>query len=60
MTLQEAIEISTHISQIKALSSRPDEEKAVKLGIEALKRIQAIRPYSNKDHSYYLQGETKE
>ena len=32
-------------------------EAALQLGIEAMERIQAIRPYSNCDQSYYLPGE---
>ena len=38
MKLEEAISRLIHIAAIKDLNNRPDEEKAVRLGIEALKR----------------------
>ncbi len=47
MTIEEAIEILTHLSIGLDLSSPHEHQDAVKLGIEALKRHQAAKtlPY---------------
>lgn len=58
MKLSEAIEINTHIAQVKALNSRPDEEQAVKLGNEALKRVEFRRERLSWKHEPLLPGET--
>ena len=43
MTIDDAIEYLIHISAMKALNNRLDEEQAVRLGIEALKREKVNR-----------------
>lgn len=60
MTLQKAIERLEIMYDMREKRGYHSEQGALKLGIEAMKRIKAIRPYSNKDKSHYLPGETKE
>ena len=59
MTIDEAIEYLTSIGNTKAFNNRPDEEQAVKLGAEALKRINTMRGYCSPGSGPLLPGETK-
>ena len=59
MNIDKAIEILQIFRDEGDEDLPPDVEPAINLGIEALKRIKAKRPYSNTNHSYKLPGETK-
>ena len=60
MTLQEAIEILS-LYEIELMTCLPDAEcSAVKLGIEALKRVQRRRAESGGKLGPLLPGETEE
>jgi len=60
MNLDKAIEIKIQWRKDNYPPPLADEMNADMMSIEAMKRIKAIRPYSNTDKSYYLTGETKE
>ena len=60
MTIEEAIKILEDILNFVKPGDPPEEHDAVKLGIEALKRLQEHR-YDHIDITYRaLPGETKE
>ena len=58
MTIDEAIKINKEQGELVIVSKNPKWNAANKLGIEALKVMKAVRPYSNSNKSYYLPGET--
>jgi len=60
MTLKEAIEVLRDIVTYVKPGDPPEEHDALKLGIEALKRIQHLRGYSMTQVDTKLPGETKE
>ncbi len=60
MNLEKAIEILQFHSEWVDLKKDVDLRNAVRLGIEGLKVIKAIRPYSNSNKSYFLPGETEQ
>ncbi len=59
MKLGEAIEFNQALQKDIAARGMTTFVEAIKLGIEALKVVKAVRPYSNSNHSYYLPGETE-
>lgn len=60
MKLSKAIEILDEEPIICQPSRKPELEEALKLGIEAMKRIQAESPYSHACPRKLLPGETEE
>ena len=60
ITIDEAIKSNTALAKELDIPQRATEREGIQLGIEALQRIKAIRPYRNTDKSYYLPGETKD
>ena len=59
MTIDEAIKVEKDNADYFVEECFPVSAEASRLGLEALKVIKAIRPYSNSNKSYYLPGETK-
>ncbi|GAH34507.1 unnamed protein product [marine sediment metagenome] len=57
MTLEKAIEILTDILQYVKPGDPPDEHDAIKLGIEALKRVKKYRPLYARKYPHLLPGE---
>ena len=60
MTIDEAIKILTKVHSIYNDPKAPVRAEAIKLGIEALKRILVWRGGSTIPKDYPLQGETKD
>ena len=60
MTIEKAIEVLTLEVTTNLDSGAEDFNAAVKLGIEALKRIQECRPADYMIKEDYLPGETEE
>jgi len=60
MTIDEAIEILGDIIRFVKPADPPYEHDALKLGIEALRRIQKLRGYSMTQVDTKLSGETEE
>lgn len=60
MKLEKAIEILTKWKEPESVDAEEELAKAVKLGIEALKRLQMLRGYSMTQVDTRLPGETKE
>ena len=59
MTIDKAIEILKDIVNTAHYSDYPDDHGAIKLGIEALKRVRNDRGTSYQPVWYPLPGETK-
>ena len=59
MKLDKAIEILTDCLNIGTQEATPDVNNALKLGIEALKRIKHLRPNYAYAKATRLPGETK-
>lgn len=59
MTIDEAIRLLRDESNSPRYNFDPDRRASMKLGIEALKRIQLIRETDNSFHSFLLPGETE-
>ncbi len=57
ITIDKAIEILELNVQEAGKKMPADTLEALKLAIEAVKVVKAIRPYSNSNKSYYLPGE---
>ena len=57
MTIDKAIEILNHILRATPLRYDPDQKDAIKLGIEALNRIQACRKVIDIPYNKPLPGE---
>jgi len=60
VTIDEAIKILTDSLEWTPEAHQPDIDNAIKLGIEALKRLQAERRNQASLYNYELVGETKE
>ncbi len=60
MKLEKAIEILTRWQDGGDITSFVDVNTAVKLGIEALKRLEALRDDDAQDPNYIIPGETEE
>jgi hypothetical protein len=60
MTLLAAIEMLQFLLLSKDINLDPDFHPAVKLGIEALKRVRSLRQYEETIIFYPLKGETRE
>lgn len=60
MTLDKAIEILLDLDTTLPQSDPEDRRDAVKLGIEALKRLQTLRRTAVSIAFYLLPGETKD
>jgi hypothetical protein len=60
MTIEEAIELNQALEKDLRAKGMPSCAKSIRLGIEALKRIQASREYFSHVFPTPLPGETKE
>ncbi len=60
MTLKEAIEILRDIEPAKLSYFLGNEKQALKLGIEALKRLEKLREDNAPRANFILLGETKD
>jgi len=60
MTIDKAIETLQAIQHTGNYQKSLDDTDAIKLGIEAMKRINAWRNDNNEDLMWDLEGETKE
>ena len=60
ITIDKAIELLTQLSSDGREQLELDFQDAIKLGIEALKRIKAHRPYGYPGLNFPLPGETEQ
>ena len=59
MTIDKAIKILTNLNQQEEIVGWLDIKPAVQIGIEALKRIEAVRKTVGPQSLWFLPGETK-
>lgn len=60
MTIDKAIQVLNYLISISSHMPNPDHRDAIKLGIEALKRIKQQRALEACERSYLLPGETRD